>query len=226
MELEKVKRSLLMNRDAYDAVRRVLRPGITERQVFAAIEEAYEKNAGFRPKCIYDLVSGERAGAVSGEATDRILNEGDCLIADLLPCFEGNWCDTTRTFFVGEPTPAWEKAYAAIVEALRAGEATLRAKARAGDIFDAVDWSLKAQGYIGLVHHAGHAVGDSEQEEPDFVRGGEGRIESGMVVTLEPGIYVEGENGIRIENNYLITDDGFTPLFDYPEEIHHFIAAF
>lgn len=225
MVLDKVKRALVYNEKAYDTIRGVLQAGMTEKQLLAEIEATYLRCAGQQINYIYDLVSGERSGAISGEATERQIQAGDCVIADLLPCCEGNWCDTTRTFFVGTPSETVCKAYQAVLQAIRRGEECLKAGAVAGDIYEAVNASLTEQGFGPLVHHAGHAVGDTEMDEPDFVQGATGRLATGMVVTLEPGIYFDGENGIRVENNYRITEDGFELLFQYPEDLEYFIVG-
>jgi Xaa-Pro aminopeptidase len=223
MELINVKKALSLNAEAYEAVRTALREGITEQDLLAHIVDAYTRGAGHAVQYVYDLLSGERCGGISGTATDRVLKKGDCLIADLLPCYEGSWCDTTRTFFLGPPSGELRKTYEAVLEAVRQGEKLLRPGAVAGDIYRQVSDCLVRSGYPKLVHHAGHAVGSRELEEPDFTENAAGVLQPGMVVTLEPGVYREGRNGIRVENNYLITRDGYEPLFEYPEDINYFI---
>jgi Xaa-Pro aminopeptidase len=123
---------------------------------------------------------------------------------------------------MGPPSGELVKTYETVLGALREGEKTLRPGAVAGDIYKRVSDHLAAAGYSPLVHHAGHVVGDKELEEPDFTENAPGVLLAGMVVTLEPGVYREGQNGIRVENNYLITQDGYEPLFEYPEDINHF----
>ena len=151
-----------------------------------------------------------------------MIKQGECVIADLLPQVDGTWCDTTRTFFLGEPGEELRRAYAALLVALRRGEACLRPGVTGDAVFQAVDQCLREQGYPGLTHHAGHAVGPAPLVEPDFVVGCQPPIQEGMVVTLEPGLYFEN-NGMRIENNYRITAQGAENILRYTEEIEYFI---
>ncbi|WP_077533303.1 M24 family metallopeptidase [Massiliimalia massiliensis] len=222
--LEQIKKALECNVRAYETIKGFVRAGVTELDVLKAIEAAYREQAGEPLHYIYDLVSGKRSAEISGPATEKVIETGDCLIADLLPQYQGRWCDTTRTFFVGEPEKELREAYAALLEALRCGEACLKPGVAGEEIFREVDSCLRSKGYQGLVHHAGHAVGLTEMDDPDFVLGCDQSISEGMVVTLEPGIYLEN-NGIRIENNYLITADGAQNLFPYPEEMEYFIIG-
>jgi Xaa-Pro dipeptidase len=225
VDLVNVKKALTFNAHAYDAIRAVLREGITEQELFDVITGTYARYAGQPVRFLYDLLSGERSGGIAGPAANRVVKTGDCLIVDLSPCCEGSWCDTTRTFFLGPPSEVLRKVYETILGAIRQGEKLLRPGAVAGDIYARVSDCLVSMGYPKLVHHAGHAVGSKALEEPDFTENASGILRQGMVVTLEPGIYVKGQYGVRVENNYLITGDGYEPLFDYPEDIEHCIVA-
>lgn len=221
--MEHIEQALACNRAAYDAIRARLRPGVTELELLAAVEDAFARQAGQPLPYRYDLLSGRRAAAISGPATEKAVEAGECLIADLLPQYQGTWCDTTRTFFVGEPGQELRRAYAAVLQALRRGEACLRPGVTGEEVYREVDQCLRDLGYPGLVHHAGHAVGPAPLVQPDFVAGCQIPLEEGMVVTLEPGVYLEG-NGIRVENNYLVTAQGARELLHYPEEIEHFVV--
>lgn len=221
--LDRIRTALSWNIAAYDTIKRSLCPGMTEASLFRRIQETWREAAGASPPFAYDLLSGERCGEIGGEAGERVIRLGDCVIADLLVACGGGWCDTTRTFFVGEPSAQLREAYAALQAALRAGEARLGLGVRAGEIYDTVSSVLISSGFGELAHHAGHAVGQSQLDPPDFVRGCEEKLREGMVVTLEPGIYFSGRSGMRIENNYLITSGGCENLFGYPEEMEFFI---
>ena len=224
--MEQIQKALECNRCAYERIRTTAAAGMTEQAVWEEILSAWEEAAGEPVReHVYDLVSGERAAQIGGPATDRVLQKGDCLIADLLPKYRDGWCDTTRTFFIGEPDEEVRKAYGVLLEAIRVGEACLKPGVTGGEIFAAVDAFLKEKGYPGLPHHAGHAVGKTEQDDPDFLAGVDQPLCAGMVVTLEPGIYLEGKNGLRVENNYLITETGAENLFSYPEELEYFIIG-
>jgi Xaa-Pro aminopeptidase len=224
MKLEDINRGLAMNAQAYDRIKSLARAGITELELLHSIEDIYAVSMGHPIEYIYDLISGPRSGDIAGSATERRLEPGDFIIVDLLPNVHGSWSDTTRTFFLGEPSPQWRSAYNAVISALHVGEACLRPGESAADIYETISASLQSQGFPPLCHHAGHAVGNTPQDSPDFVKNAEGILQQGMIVTLEPGIYSAHDAGIRVENNYLITAEGYDLLFTYPLDIQYFIV--
>ena len=97
--------------------------------------------------------------------------------------------------------------------AQKGGEATLRAGAKARDVFDAVEKPIRDAGMADrFAHHAGHGIGLAHPEPPILVPESDDILMAGDVITLEPGLYVEGIGGIRIEHNYLITATGYERL--------------
>ncbi len=223
-ECKKIQQALKLNRKAYDVIRDEFQVGMTEMDCYNLISNCYNKNAGTPIKFISDIVSGERAAEISGSATLREAKTGDTLIVDLLPKLDGYWCDTTRTFFLGEPDAEKEKAYISVIKALRAGEAMLKPGVKAEDVYSSVMDSLEKSGFKDCMpHHAGHGIGTSGYERPYFIHNAPEILKAGMVVTLEPGIYMENQWGIRVENNYKITADGCENIFPYTENIEDFI---
>src|SRR5262249_4835759 len=159
----------------------------------------------------------ERRG---GAPTGRVIQPGDMLILDYSVVIGGYRSDFTNTLVVGrEPTPPQQRLYDLCTSALRAGESQLTAGGscptvvRAGGgvscqtVCDAVDGEFARAG-SHMPHHAGHGLGLSHPEAPFFVRQSRETLMAGDVVTLEPGQYVSGVGGIRIEHNYLIAEAG------------------
>lgn len=217
------KETLELNVEAYSRIITHLKPDMSEQDLHTLIAQAYREKAG-RPIAVFgDILTGERTSLIGGDATTRQMKKGDVIIADLLPENNGVFVDTTRTFFMGEPNKKQADAYYAVCRALRAGEQSLHAGVSGEDIFHAVSHSLEESGYLPLVHHAGHGVGLSRCEAPHFIEDSQQRLSVGMVVTLEPGIYIPDAFGIRIENNYLITEDGFELLFHYTTQLEEVI---
>lgn len=214
---EQIKKILDLNRLAYDTVRQNCRAGMTE----ADIKNLIASNC----KCdefTGDFVAGIRSGAIEGDATDYVLKKGDCLILDLQFCLDGIWTDTTRTFFIGEPSSKQLLAYNAVLLAKSVAEKTLKAGTSACGIHRAMSSGFgKYQKYFP--HHAGHRFGEQPFMQPQFLPENTGVLEAGMTVTLEPGIYFENNFGIRVEDNYLITENGFLNLFDYTTKIKDFV---
>ena len=223
-DLKSFEQRLEMNRKAFDRIRQVIGIGSTERDVLREIRAVWDQAAGRPVPFSGDIVSGERSGAIEGEAGDRILRRGDVMIVDTQPGYDGCYADTTRTFFVGEITPEAHRAYSAVRDAMAQMEKVLRPGTPACRIHAVMQETLGRYGYA-CPHHAGHAVGAEKLLEPRFVPECDDTLTEGMLVTLEPGIYAEGLFGVRIENNYRITKDGCEELFRYPLDEELFVIG-
>lgn len=195
------------------AAREAIRPGVTEIDVYNAICAAAVATAGEPVLPLGDFVSGERAFKIGGAPTARVLQPGDVMIVDLFPLIDGYRADFTATYAVSERlTEAQQTLEVALHAALAAGERELTPGAKASTIYTAVKDELDQRGYAGAFpHHAGHGLGLGHPEAPYFVPGSDETLQTGDVVTLEPGAY-GADFGGRIEHNYLITDSGFERL--------------
>ena len=221
-----MRRALEANRTAYEAVRTGLRVGMTEKDAYALVAAAVDRVCGDEAhEFIGDFVGGVRTGSIEGPPTDYVFKEGDLFIIDLSVRRGSVWSDTCRTFFLGEPTSRQREAYAAILAAMDAGVRTVRAGTVASSVRLPMVAELDAHGFAGLMpHHGGHLVGPAPYMKPAFEDGCDGVVNEGDVCTLEPGVYVEGEWGMRVENDYLVGADGLTNLFDYPRDIEYFVV--
>lgn len=209
----------------YDAVRDALRSGVSEREIYELVGATAEKLlAGHEWEYIGDFVSGERTAEIGGDASDRRIRDGEAFILDLSLRCDSGWCDTCRTFFLGEPTEEMRRAYDAVLRCQKVGEQTVRPGVRASDVKTVMESFMVSQGFGGLMpHHGGHAVGDAPYRKPAFEEGCEMTVNAGEVVTLEPGLYFQNRWGMRVENNYLVTEEKLENLFDYPTEMEYFV---
>jgi Xaa-Pro aminopeptidase len=122
---------------------------------------------------------------------------------------DGYRSDFTNTVSAGPPSPEVQRMFDACHEALQAGAAALRPGVRAVDIYETVAAPLRQSGWGDtFTHHAGHGLGLAHPEPPILVAESTDVLEAGDVVTLEPGLYVPGVGGIRLEHNYLLTETG------------------
>jgi Xaa-Pro aminopeptidase len=139
------------------------------------------------------------------------------LILDFSVVIAGYRSDFTNTLVVGrEPSPDQRRLFRLCTEALAAGERELRAGAACLTVYEAVRDAFAKEGVAEhFPHHAGHGLGLSHPEAPYFVREAHETLFAGDVVTLEPGLYVPGVGGIRIEHNYLITEQGHERLSNH-----------
>lgn len=213
-----------MNRAAYTAVRESFRLGMTEKDVEQLILDAYRRVAGDSFTFCGDIVGGKRSADIEGGATDYVLQTGDALILDLQPQIDGVFCDTTRTFFVGEPGDAVRAVYGAVKNTLLRLEKQLHSGVQACTLYTEMQNSLKEYG-CSCPHHAGHGIGRNREIRPEFLPEVSETVIAGEVVALEPGVYQEDGFGIRLENNYLITLHGGQPLFDYSLDIDDFVLG-
>lgn len=212
-----------LNVCAYDKIRKEVQRGWTEKQLYELVIKTYEEYGGSQVLYEGDFISGPRTCGIEGPATDRVIMKGDTVIVDALCAVDGVYCDTTRTFFCGEPDAEQERAYKLlrslheeIIEQLRPG-------AVAGDIYRYTDRRLREEGYGGLPHHAGHGLGHSWYEAPFLIDSSEEILKEGMLVAFEPGIYIPGKFGMRLESNYRVTKEGGEDVFGYTMEMEDFI---
>jgi Xaa-Pro aminopeptidase len=185
-------------------------PGVTEFEVYQAIHAAVLAEAR-QPVQIYgDFRSTNRETPKRGGApTDQVLAAGDLLLLDYSVIVDGYRSDFTNTISAGPPSAEVQRLFHACHEALQAGAAALRPGARAVEIYETVAAPLRQSGWGDtFTHHAGHGLGLGHPEAPILVAESTDVLEVGDVVTLEPGLYVPGIGGIRLEHNYLITETG------------------
>ena len=221
----KVERALEVNAAAYEALRSGLRTGMTERDAFSLVRDAVDRVCGQEShEFTGDFVGGRRTGSIEGPPTDYAFREGDLFIVDLSVRRGDAWSDTCRTFFFGRPSPLRREAYEAVLASQDEGERTVRAGVRASSVRPRMTAVLASRGFDGLMpHHGGHMVGPAPYMKPAFEDGCDEALAAGDVCTLEPGVYVPGEGGMRVENDYLVAEDGAVNLFGYPRELDYFI---
>ena len=198
-------------------LREVVRPGITEFEIYREVQQAALAAAG-RPGLVYGdfrLSNGEHPKQ-GGLPTDATLNEGDLFVLDYSVVLDGYRSDFTNTLAVGEPSDGVQELFALCQAGMAAGEATLRAGVRAADVHAAVAGPFRDAGRAEVFpHHAGHGIGLAHPEPPILVPESTDTLVAGDVVTLEPGAYVPGVGGMRIEHNYLVTETGYERLSNH-----------
>ncbi len=198
-----------------------IRAGMTELDVYRGVQSASLEAAG-RVGLIYGdfRVTSGTSPKAGGLPTQHKLQNGELFILDYSVALEGYRSDFTNVIAIGNPSPEQREVFAVCQRAMSAAEKTLKAETRAADVFAAasaqyVPSSFVAKGYDHLTHHAGHGIGLAHPEAPILVPQSDDVLVAGDVVTLEPGLYVEGVGGVRIEHNYLITDTGYRRLSNH-----------
>lgn len=191
-----------------------VKPGMTELDVYSGIAAAASATAGRWVLVYGDFAVSPGPSRRGGPPTARVLREGDMLILDFSVIIDGYRSDFTNTLVVGgQPSSEQRRLFDACVAAITHAEQKLRAGTACQDVYNAVRDSFAAEGLAEhFPHHAGHGLGVSHPEAPFFVKQSSEVLVAGDVVTIEPGLYIEGIGGIRIEHNYLVTESGFDRL--------------
>ena len=159
------------------------------------------------------VAGGPNAASPHHEPTGRVLERGDTVVVDFGGTVGGYGSDTTRTFSVGPPAPDVAAAFATLVAAQRAAVEAVRPGVAAEEVDRTARGIIAGAGYGEyFVHRTGHGIGLETHEHPYIVEGNTEPLEPGMVFSVEPGIYVPGRFGMRIEDIVAVTSDGVDPL--------------
>ena len=206
-----------------DATFAAARPGMSERAL-AAVLEAAMREAGF-DRLAFDTIvaSGPHAALPHYRAGDRILARGDLLVLDFGGVLDGYCCDLTRTVSVGPPSAESQRLHDAVRAAQQAAIAAVRPGVEASAVDAAARSVLQARGLgDAFGHGTGHGLGLEVHEEPRISqrRGGTPPVAlaPGMVFTVEPGAYLPGFGGVRIEDDVLVTESGCEVLTAVPRD--------
>lgn len=180
---------------------------MTERELAAAIVAEMNDQGGGETFCT--TLFGERAALPHGTNTDRKLKPGEAVLVDAGTRVQGYWSDITRTVFYGEPTRRQRELYGLVQEANQAAFNAVKEGACCEDVDDAGRGIIVGAG-LGeyFIHRLGHGVGLQVHEHPYIVRGNRLRLRPGMTFTIEPGVYIAGELGIRVEDTVVCVGDG------------------
>jgi Xaa-Pro aminopeptidase len=170
----------------------------------------------------FDIIvaSGYRSALPHGVASDKVIEKGDFVTLDFGAYYKGYCSDITRTFAVGEPSDELKKIYSTVLKAQLRGMNGIK-PGMTGKEADALTRDyIKEQGYGEYFGHStGHGLGMEVHEGPALSFRSDTALEQGMVVTVEPGIYVAGLGGVRIEDDIVITETGNESLTHSPKEL-------
>lgn len=199
------------------AVKDLAAPGLSEAELAGLAAGAMNREAGRRVPAILTVTAGAEATATGGGvATARVVEANDLVLTDTSPWIGGAWSDTANAVFVGTPDPETRRRFDAVRRALHEGIALCRPGAVAKDVDREVRGLLAEHGPT-YPHHTGHGIGAAWSEEPRITPYNEMRIEEGMVLALEPAIYLPGWGGIRLEHVFAVgaTDNEILTRFEH-----------
>lgn len=214
--------------EALAYVKPLIKPGMTENELYMLLFTFMSKYPGFSSdEIIIYVLGGAKSANPHGVTADYAFKYGDVVLMDFCAYYNYYWSDITRCMFIGEVDPKLEEIYEIVRQANLTAISKVRPGVKAKEIDAAARDYITAKGYgKEFLHRTGHGLGLSVHEEPYITSVNELVLEEGMTFTIEPGIYLEGIGGIRIEDDILVTKDGCRILTSYPKELEANILPF
>lgn len=210
-EIERLKRAQEVADAVFAEVLPLVRPGVTERALAIELRHRIELAGAENYPGLPIVASGWRAALPHGRASTKVVEKGEFVLFDFGALVDGYHSDMTRTVACGEVSPEHRAIYELVAASERAGVELAAAGVTGQAIDRACRDPIVAAGYRdGQMHgySVGHGLGYEVHEDPFLSEGYEAPLKTGMVVTIEPGVYLPGETGVRIEDTVLITEGG------------------
>jgi Xaa-Pro aminopeptidase len=207
-EIEAIQEALKVQNNALILLKKVVKPGLTERQVSVFLE-GYVKKLGLKFSFSPIIASGPNSAYPHAKVTDRALKNNEPLLIDFGIDVKGYKSDLTRNFFLGRMTPRYRQVFTATALAQKEAISLIRPGVTVAEVDEHARKVLRRFGlakYFG--HSLGHGVGLEIHENPRLSVKSSAILEPGMVVTVEPGVYLPGQFGVRVEDMVLVTKQG------------------
>ena len=219
-EIELIKKAIDITDKAYDHILEYIEPGMTEKDVALELEYFQKKLGGSKNAFDFIVASGKRSSMPHGVASDKVIKENELITLDFGTFYKGYCSDMTRTFVLGKANEKQKeiyntvlKAQRAVIDEIKAGMSGVEADKIARDIIEEAGYG------DNFGHGLGHGIGVEVHEGPTASYKSEDTIKENCIVTDEPGIYIKGWGGVRIEDDLLITKDGCEVLNSSPKEL-------
>lgn len=219
-EIEKIRKAINIAEEAFKSTLEIIKEGITEKEVSAYLE--YKMKLLGADKLAFETIvaSGWRGALPHAMASDKKIEKGEPVVVDWGANYKGYVSDLTRVFCIGEPNEKVKEVHKIVLEAQQSAIDGIKA-GLTGQVIDklAREHIIKKGFGEYFGHSLGHGIGLEVHEEPRFSQTYIEEIKRNSVVTVEPGIYLPGEFGIRIEDDVLVTEEGCEVLSSLPRNI-------
>jgi len=221
-EIDTIRRSVNLNSEAFARVLKRIRPGVRELDVAAEIEFQMKMLGAEKPSFDTIIAAGPHSALPHSHPTAHQIGANELLLVDMGASLEGYASDMTRVIHLGPPPKKIRDMYRAVLEAQLAGIDAVREGTTAGTVDAATRNVLKKHRLDkAFVHSTGHGLGLEIHEPPRLGKKDKTRLQAGMAITIEPGVYIEGLAGIRIEDTVLVTQKGCEVLTPTSKEFVH-----
>jgi len=220
-ELDKLRHASAVNDKAVSFAIKTIAPDVDELTLADSIEEFFEQNGAASEGQFQICCFGTGAAEPHHEPEKgRFIREGECCLIDICAPIDGYWCDMTRTVFYKSVSDEHRKIYEVVKAAQQAGIDFVRPGIKMCDVDKTVRKVIEDAGYGEyFLTRTGHGIGMSVHEPPFADAKDQTIAKPGMVFSIEPGIYIKGDVGVRIEDLVIVTEDGCEVLTKYPKEL-------
>lgn len=216
-EITRIKNACSIATAAMGHIRKRLKPGVTEKQIAEAVELFFKKN-GATPSFSPIIAFGTSSAMPHSQPTERKLKKNDLALVDIGCKLNGYCSDMTRAFFIGAKKSKHKAIYKSVKAALDSALEIAKAGVLPKELDRAARKAIESAGFEPYPHSLGHGVGVEIHEMPRIADTVKEPLQEAAVVTIEPGVYIEGVGGVRLENQILIEKNGYTNLTPYPFE--------
>jgi len=220
-EIKSIGKAAQITSTAYERLLGIMKAGMTERQVATFLATTTRQLGSEKDAFDIIVVSGTRSAMPHGRASDAVIKKGDVVTVDFGCCVDGLYSDMTRTFCVGTPTKKVMDVFGVLYDAHVTALDAAVGGVGAAELNRAARSVIEKAGYGEYFRHSlGHGLGYEVHENPRVASGNKNEtIPSGCVITIEPGIYIPGKFGMRIEDDVVVTDKGPQILTTAPREL-------
>jgi Xaa-Pro aminopeptidase len=207
-ELELIRQAAAIGDAVFAEMLSQIRLGMSEKEIADKIDNLLRQKGCEKEAFTTIAVAGENAALPHGTPGDKVIAAGEMITMDYGGFFQGYLADMTRTIGIGEMDSSYHDKYMAVLEAQQLGVSMIKAGIRCKDVDQAVRTRLQSYGLDEyFLHSTGHGVGLEVHEMPAVSSSSDTVVQPGMVITIEPGIYIKGWGGIRIEDTVIVKQD-------------------
>lgn len=218
VELAILQRAISLTDDAFVQATANLEPGVTERELATRIDDLFRAGGAEGSGFSTTVASGPNSARPHHESSDRAIQENEPVIIDMGARACGYTADLTRTIWLGVPSARYRSVYNAVERAQAVAFERVRPGVALADVDRAARESLAVDGFeANVIHSVGHGIGLDIHEAPSVSIAAGGVLETGNVVTIEPGIYFPGWGGVRIEDVAVVTAGGYRLMSAAPK---------
>lgn len=219
-EIAALKQAADITDKAFDHILNLIRPGIRESEIALEIEYFMKKQGAQKPAFDIIVASGPRGALPHGVASDKKIGAGELVVIDFGAVYKGYHADMTRTVVIGKPDRRQQEIYDLVLRAQEKALRVVEPGVRCSEVDTAARDVITVAGYgANFGHGLGHSVGLEIHEKPGFTPRDDTVLEPGMVITVEPGIYLSGWGGVRIEDLIVVTDTGCQTISRSPKHL-------